>query len=381
MYDNIQLKSKLLNLLEQRHQKDPRFFVNKSTISVELGITEEEAFRYADYLVNNKWAIISEPQTPRWSIMITEDGKEELKRIRNVIVEAKKNSTNEKYDETKLLKIEEKIKEINLEKERRVGITEQKVYGAAIEMLDILRNEIKRRDENSKEIIELKSRLAKLENVFSNPHEQLMDNVYRPCYNQMINDFNTRQFIHRIPDNKWIELEAFWRLKTESEMKLLFEKYTEEREKWSKMLLEFENAIQAQRHKLGDIVTKAFDNAGLIEGVNNYIKFDEKSSMEAGNWIQAFDQVIFDSNIQSGEQLYKILLDYSVKTRNGHHKWLENWWNDNNGLFTNIIQVIPKLIKNFNCSVTKRQMDDQREILKKSIEELTLVLEERLKKS
>jgi len=95
MDDNILLKTKLLDLLEQRFQKDPGFFVNKSTISVELGITEEEAFRYADYLVNNKWAKISEPQSSRWRIMINEEGREELKRIRNVIVEAKKNIKTE----------------------------------------------------------------------------------------------------------------------------------------------------------------------------------------------------------------------------------------------------------------------------------------------
>lgn len=116
MNDNIQLKMKLLNLLEERYKKDPNFFVNKSTISVELGITEEEAFRYADYLVNNKWVTVSEPQTSRWRIMITEEGRKELERIRNVIVEAKKNNTNEQFGDAKLSKIEEKIKDVNLEK-------------------------------------------------------------------------------------------------------------------------------------------------------------------------------------------------------------------------------------------------------------------------
>ena len=109
MDDSVLLKAKLLDLLEQRYQKDPGFFVNKSTISVELGITEEEAFRYADYLVNNKWVIISEPQTSRWRIMITDDGRKELERIRDVIVDAKKNNTNEQFGDAKSSKIEDVI--------------------------------------------------------------------------------------------------------------------------------------------------------------------------------------------------------------------------------------------------------------------------------
>jgi len=116
MNDNIRLKTKLLNLLEERYKKDPNFFVNKSTISVDLGITEEEASRYADYLVNNKWATVSEPQTSRWRIMITEEGREERERIRDVIVDEKKNNTNEQFGDAKLSKNEEKIKDVNLEK-------------------------------------------------------------------------------------------------------------------------------------------------------------------------------------------------------------------------------------------------------------------------
>ena len=105
MVDSVLLKAKLLDLLEQRYQKDPGFFVNKSTISIELGITEEESFRYADYLVNNKWVTISEPQTSRWRIMITEEGKKEFERIRNVIVEAKKNIKTENKIKNSKLKI------------------------------------------------------------------------------------------------------------------------------------------------------------------------------------------------------------------------------------------------------------------------------------
>jgi len=109
--DNRLVKAKLLDLLEVRYQKDPGNFVTKSTISVELGLTEEEAFRYGDYLVNNKWATISKPHFPEWRIMITDEGKKELKRIRNVIVEVTKNSVNEKYETENKIKNSKKKKD------------------------------------------------------------------------------------------------------------------------------------------------------------------------------------------------------------------------------------------------------------------------------
>ena len=206
----------------------------------------------------------------------------------------------------------------------------------------------------------------------------LIANVYRPCYNQMINIYNSRKFIHRIPENKWIELEPFWRLKTEPEMKEIFEKYTEEREKWSKLWIEFANAFQNQQHALGTIVAKAFDKAGLIKDKNSHIFLDDRSSMESRNWIQAFDQVIFDTSTNDPEALYQNLLNYSIQTKNGHQRWLEKWWNENNGLFSNLLEIIPELKRNFSCSVTKQQLDEQREILKESIEKLTLALEQKL---
>jgi len=64
-------------------------------------------------------------------------------------------------------KIKEKNKEINLEAERRKGVAEQKFYGAVIELLDMQRNELKRRGESDKEISELKIRLSHIEEKIS----------------------------------------------------------------------------------------------------------------------------------------------------------------------------------------------------------------------
>ena len=168
MSNNVQLKAKLLNLLEQRYQKDPRFFVNKSTISVELGITEEEAFRYADYLVNNKWATISEPQTSSWRIMITDEGKKEMMRMKQIITKAmKEKPKNNTKSDARLEKIQQQIEEKKLEAERRKAVVDTKKVGAEIEIITILREELKRRDDATKEIPEIKKQLDEIEDKLS----------------------------------------------------------------------------------------------------------------------------------------------------------------------------------------------------------------------
>jgi len=166
MEDRIVYTQKLLELLEKRHEKDPGLFVNKSTISIELEISEEESFRYADYLVNNKWAEISEPDSSRWRIGVTDDGKKELIRIKKIILEAKEKQTNDgkkTNTESSLSKLQKQIEKEKLEAERRKAVVETKTLGAQIEIITALRNELKRRDENSKKIIELQTRLDNIE--------------------------------------------------------------------------------------------------------------------------------------------------------------------------------------------------------------------------
>jgi len=168
VFNNTQLKTKLFDLLEQRYQKDPRFFVNKSTISVELGITDEEAFQYADYLVNNKWAIISEPQTSRWRIMITDEGRKELMRMKQIITQAmKEKPKNNTKSDVRLEKIQQQIEEKKLEAERRKAVVETKKLGAEIEIITILREELRRRNDATEKIPEIKKQLDQIEDKLS----------------------------------------------------------------------------------------------------------------------------------------------------------------------------------------------------------------------
>ena len=378
MDDSVLLKAKLLDLLEQRYQKDPGFFVNKSTISIELGITDEDAFKYADYLVNNKWATISEPSFSRWRIMITDEGKKELKRIRNVIVETKKNNTNEKDDDIKLLKIDEKIKEVNLEKERRKGVAEQKFYGAVIELLDFQRDIIKQREERNKEVIEIKNRLSKLENLFSNPQEQLIDNVYRPCYNQMKNIFERREFITEIPPNPWEKLEHYWKLKTEPEMRELFENFEKELGVWRLMWIDFGNKYQNKQKDIAKFLDPVFKKFKLIKEDGRFVFGG--SNHDSESWLFNCQDVIFNENISNWDELYQILkVDGMRRYREEYVTTYDIWKKEIPEIFNEILLVIPKLVEGLGAKYSYEEIDKQRKVLKENIEKLTLALENKLK--
>ena len=75
----------------------------------------------------------------------------------------KKISVSSNAANKRLEKLESEIQEKKLESIRRKEVTESKMYGGFIEVITSLRNELKRRDENSKEISALKTHVQKLE--------------------------------------------------------------------------------------------------------------------------------------------------------------------------------------------------------------------------
>lgn len=206
--------------------------------------------------------------------------------------------------------------------------------------------------------------------------EELIKNVYRPCFNQMMNEYKIREFIVTIPSNKWKDLEPFWQLKTEQEIKNLFEEYSIELEKWHKTWIGFSNNFQNKRHELSQIIRQAFDKSRLLEG--EMISLSD-SKIAPQDWLDAFKFVLFDDKIEWDDQLYKILLDFSIKTKNGHQKWLEKWYEHKPDIFSSILELIPLLTKKLESPILLEQINNQRETLKMLIEKLTLQLEEKLK--
>ena len=74
---------------------------------------------------------------------------------------------------TKLNKLETKIKEKKLEAQRRQEVTETKFYGAAIEIIDRLRDELKERSKINEEISEIKKDIKEIKEVIiRNPKKE-----------------------------------------------------------------------------------------------------------------------------------------------------------------------------------------------------------------
>jgi len=161
-------KLNLLNLLNERYKINPGRFVNKSTISVELDISEKDAFRYADYLVNNNWAIMSEPYEESWRVMINDGGIKELEKMKQTITKDIPEQPDKKdKSDVRLEKLQHQIEEKKLEAERRKAVVETKTLGAEIEIITILREELKRRGDNTQQIPEITKRLDKIEGMLS----------------------------------------------------------------------------------------------------------------------------------------------------------------------------------------------------------------------
>lgn len=210
--------------------------------------------------------------------------------------------------------------------------------------------------------------------------EQLIESVYKPCYNQMMNVYTSLEsIIESVPPDPWLgKIDSYWKLKTEDDMRELFEKYSDKRQMWENLLKEFDKKFDEQQLILGNILTKGFNETGLLHNEDHF-QFGHNSTMQVKDWLRAFRYIIFDSEITNAKDLYEILSDYSLKTRNGHYQRLKGWWDENNGLYTNILKVIPELVIQFHCSVSKQQIIQQRKVLQESIEKLTLALEEKLK--
>lgn len=87
-------------------------------------------------------------------------GSDNIKEENNVT-----KSTTSYDDKTgeRLSNLQNEINEAKMEAERRKAVLESKIYGANIEIITALRQELKRRDETTQIINELKSRIVKLE--------------------------------------------------------------------------------------------------------------------------------------------------------------------------------------------------------------------------
>ncbi len=184
-------------------------------------------------------------------------------------------------------------------------------------------------------------------------------------------------FIQEIPPNPWNDIDHYSKLKAEPEIKELFEKYSEQLDKWHRLFIERENDFFHQQKELAEIIKNPFEKAGLIDA-HGSIPLHKNESITPENWLHTFRLVIFDPTLRDAGTFYEKLMDFSIKTKNGHQKWLENF-NNKSDVFRYMVKILPDLRTKFKTEVTDEDLHNQRMIIQDLIEKLKTVLETKLK--
>lgn len=214
--------------------------------------------------------------------------------------------------------------------------------------------------------------------VKSQVFQELIQNVYEPCYNQLKNEYDGDEFITTIPPNPWKDkISHRWKLNTEEDIESLFEEYSTEHKIWHEMWIDFANNFQGKEKALGELLKPTFQIFDMIDKDGN-LAFGLRELNPAG-WIHNCRDVIFNSEIKSGTELYKILKNNSrLQWGERYSKYFDEWNAEIPEIYDAIIEKIPELIKYLDTRFTYQEMDKQRKIIRGLIEKLTESLAEKL---
>ena len=108
--------------------------------------------------------------------------------------------------------------------------------------------------------------------VKSQVFQDLIQNVYEPCYNQLKNKYDRDEFITTIPPNPWKDkISNRWKLNTEEDIESLFEEYSAELKIWHEMWIDFANNFQGKEKALGGLLTLTFQRFdGVMDWWDKY---------------------------------------------------------------------------------------------------------------
>lgn len=206
--------------------------------------------------------------------------------------------------------------------------------------------------------------------------EELHENVYVPCYNQMMNVYERGEFIMVKPENPWETVSKALRLKTESDVKELFEEYTKELRIWNILFTERESEFTQNLHNILESVSYAFKHEKL--SVNGSVQLDGSNTMAVYDWIREYRYVLFDSRIKNANQLHDRLLEFAQTTQNNHERWL-NRFSEKTDLYRTLMKILPDIIKDNDIRICDGPMTLETQKIQEIVEKLIKLLEEKLK--
>lgn len=161
-------------------------------------------------------------------------------------------------------------------------------------------------------------------------------------------------------------------------LKKLFENFSKELSQWHKMWIDFANQFHRNNKELAQFLEPIFEKFNLIKE-NRRFDFGG-SNHDAESWLFNCQEVIFNENISKGEELYQILKRNSrEKSGDRYAETYDVWKKDIPKIYDEILKIIPKLVKGLGAKYSYKEIDEQRNVIKKCVEGLTLALEEKLK--
>jgi len=163
--------------------------------------------------------------------------------------------------------------------------------------------------------------------------------------------------------------------KTEHDIIELFEEYSKELGEWHERWIKFANAVTTKREELGEIIRVVFEKTHLLHD-NGKVK-SGNTNLEPKDWVLGYQNVIFNENIQSSEELYRILTNEDTIRWGDRYQYMEEW-KKNTNFFSEIFTIIPDLVKALDSKYSYAQIDEQRKIITESIKKLTSALREKI---
>ena len=260
----------------------------------------------------------------------------------------------------------------------RIMAEEQEAKGVLVEGKDI---EIFSRENFEKSLENIIKNIQKngiRKKLSESEKEELIRDIYRPCYNKMHNIMKSSEFIDTVPDNPWLHLEPYLKIKIESNMQELFEEYEKERNIWHTMWVDFANKASSKRKEIGEILNPIFAT---------YFPVDQSGNMNIGgmsmtphDWFLGCKDVLLNTKISSDKELQKILKDYALKKWGKRHSaYYDEWKVQYPSFYPDLFGIISKLVEVVDADYTYQEIDSQRNILKKRMSVLTDALEDKLR--
>ncbi|GKS67411.1 hypothetical protein YTPLAS73_09580 [Nitrosarchaeum sp.] len=151
----------------------------------------------------------------------------------------------------------------------------------------------------------------------------LLQNVYRPIYNSIIQIQNGNFFLTNKLVTPWEDIDDFSRFKMDKSIHDSLKELDGEIKKWNMMGRQLEREFVYKQHELGKIFKDCFILHEFFE--KDMIKLSDMSWQPLHVFVEEFKEVLLFENLDSPEQLYEKMYAHSIQRDDDYHTILKQW--------------------------------------------------------